>query len=191
MNCDYPDIAALLEQLRDEYAEGCDSDLGDRDLPTTERDTVAEIRCRLQTLFRGRDVNVHCEVKPAPSHDAQPDQLKRLPRVDIVLLTDREGASWFKSAKDIQARYRKGSIEARFASVPVEFFHTAIEVKIQSNVCDAKRDIDTLVSIIRSNPRCNGFLVLLNARGRPQDHAAIAAYGQERCIHVVEYTAQT
>ncbi len=190
MNRDYPDIEALLEQLRHEYAEGCGSDLEDSNLPMTERDTVAEIRTRLQTLFQGSDVNVHCEIKPAASQDTQPEELKKLPRMDVVLLTDLEGASWFGCAKAIQSRYRKGSIEARFGSVPVEFFHTAIEVKIQSNVRDAKKDIDTLASINRSNPRCNCFFVLLNARGRPQDHAAIAAYGRARDIHVVEYTAQ-
>ena len=190
MNRDFGDVKAVLEQLRREYAQGCSSDLEDSGLPTTERDTVAEIRSRLRGLFVDRDINVHCEVKPASSQDERPEQLRTLPRVDVVLLTDRGDASWFASAKTIQARYKKGCIEARFGSVPVEFFHTAIEVKIQSNVCDARKDIETLASISSSNPACNCFFILLNARGRPRDHSAIARYGRERGIAVVEYTAQ-
>ena len=190
MNSDFADVEASLNQLRWDYAQGCGSDLEDPGLPTTERDTVAEIRSRLRALFANRDLQVHCEVKPASSQDTQPDELKTLPRVDVVVLTERDGASWLSSAKTLQDRYKKGAIEARFASVPVKFFHTAIEAKIQSGVPDAKKDIDTLAFIRRSNSECNCFFVLLNARGRPRDHRAIAAYGHERDITVIEYTAQ-
>ncbi|MCK5862862.1 MAG: hypothetical protein KAH38_10275 [Candidatus Hydrogenedentes bacterium] len=190
MNNDFTDIRSTLELLRGEYAQGCGSDIENSNLPITERDTVAEIRSRLQELFADRDLQIHSEIKPASSQNAQLSELKKLPRVDVTVLSDRDGASWFASAKAIQDRYKKGGIEARFGSVPVEFFHTAIEVKIQSNVRDAKKDIDTLALITDQAPECNCFFVLLNARGRPKDHTAINSYAHERNITVIEYTAQ-
>jgi hypothetical protein len=134
--------------------------------------------------------HAHCEIRPAPDVSIDPVRMKRLPRIDVVVLRDINGDSWLAAAKKLQNKYQKGSIEARFSSVPVEFFHTAIEAKIQSNVADAKKDIDTLNSIQERNPSCNCFFVLLNARGRVRDHDNILAYGREKKVTIIEFTAQ-
>jgi hypothetical protein len=81
-----------------------------------------------------------------------------------------------------------GAIEARFSSVPVKFFHAAIEAKIQSNIRDAKKDIDTLRWLHDLNPDCHCCFVLLNARGRYSDHDRISAYAEEKGVPITEFT---
>ena len=110
-------------------------------------------------------------------------------RIDNVILKDDENRSWIDAAIDIQNRYKKGNIESRFSSVPVNFFHTAIEVKIQSNFTDLKKDIIKLKYIKEQNPNCNVLFVLLNSRGKQKDHAKIIEYANSESIPIIEYTA--
>jgi hypothetical protein len=156
--------------------------------PITERDIVAEIYCRLKVFCNSRDLSVHCEIKPASDENVKPKQLRPLSRIDVGILSDINGRSWISSAIKLQDQYKKGLIEARFSSIPLEFFHTAIEVKIQSYVDDAKEDIDFLKELHDSNKACNCFFVLLNARGQREDHENIKEYAADKGICIFEYT---
>jgi hypothetical protein len=189
MNNDFDKIRSILIALRDQYAAGCKHDLNDPALPITERDIVADIRYSLMNFCKSNGYHVHCEIRPAPDDHIERNVMKKLPRIDVVILRDGENASWFAAAKKLQGKYPKGSIEARFSSVPIEFFHTAIEAKIQSKVRNAKYDIDLLKEIQEKNPDCNCFFVLLNARGRICDHQNILAYAQENHIEMIGCTA--
>jgi hypothetical protein len=191
MNDDFAVIRGILEELKSEYASSCPLDVEDPEAPVTERDIVAEIRDRLKTFCRSRGYQVHCEIKPAPDGSIGPEFMRKLPRVDVVILANCGSSSWLATAKSLQDKYDKGSVEARFSSIPMEFFHTAIEAKIQSNVANAKKDINTLRMILESNPFCNCFFVLLNARGRVQDHDQIQEYARQKGIEVIEYTAKS
>ena len=190
MNDDAATIRSILEALRSEYADCYSLDIDDPQAPITERDIVAEIRDRLKAFCRSNGYQVHCEVKPAPDDGIGPEHMRTLPRVDVVVLSDKNSASWLNAAKSLQNKYKKGSIEARFSSIPVEFFHTAVEAKIQSNVANARKDIDSLKMIHESNSSCNCFFVLLNARGRIGDHEQIREYAQQHRIEIIEYTAK-
>ena len=190
MNDDFASVADVLAKLRSTYASCCTADVDNPTAPITERDIVSDIRNGLLDFCAAKGYHVHREVRPASSKDIAPDQAIRLPRIDVVVLRDGDGRSWLADAKALQDNYRQGRFQARFSSVPVEFFHTAIEAKIQSNVSDAKKDIDTLKSIRDANISCNCFFVLLNARGRVRDHDHILAYAQEQGVTTVEFTAQ-
>ena len=190
MNDDFATVRSVLTELRSLYAARCGVDVDDPETQITERDIVADIRHSLMAFCASNGYQVHCEIRPADDENIEPDEMKRLPRIDVVVLRDRKDASWLPAAKKLQGKYRKGSIEARFSSIPIKFFHTAIEAKIQSNVANAKRDIDTLKNIEERNPSCNCFFVVLNARGRVRDHDNILAYGSEREVTIIEYTAQ-
>lgn len=183
-------IKSILAELRSEYAAQCPLDVDDPEAPVTERDIVAEIRHRLKAFCHSRGYQVHCEIKPAPDDNIGPDQMRKLPRVDVVVLANKNHASWLSAAKSLQDKYVKGSIQARFASIPIEFFHTAIEAKIQSDVVNAREDIDTLRMILDSNSLCNCFFILLNARGRVRDHDQIQAYARQKGIPIIEYTSK-
>ncbi len=190
MNSEFEKIKSILSKLRSEYMSGCKKADIDPNIPITERDIVAEIYGRLRKEFlKHNNLAVHCEVKPAPNVNASTDVLKGLPRIDVAILSDKGNRTWISEAEILQAKYKKGDIEARFSSIPYEFFHTAIEVKIQSNVKDAKRDIDILKQLyVSSKSACNCFFVLLNARGSRRDHDAIKEYGDGENICVIEYT---
>lgn len=190
MNDDAATIRSILEELRSEYVASCPLDVDDPQAPITERDIVAEIRNRLKAFCQSRGYQVHCEVKPAPDNGIGPERMRTLPRVDVVVLSDKNSVSWLAAAKSLQNKYDKGSIQARFSSIPVEFFHTAIEAKIQSNVANAREDIDSLKTIHERLPSCNCFFVLLNARGRVEDHEQIREYAQRKGIEIIEYTAK-
>ncbi len=190
MNDDFATVRSVLTELRSLYAASCGVDVDDPETQITERDIVADIRHSLMAFCASNSYQVHCEIRPADDENIEPDEMKRLPRIDVVVLRDRKDASWLAVAKKLHGKYRKGSIEARFSSVPIKFFHTAIEAKIQSNVASAKSDIDTLKNIEERNPSCNCFFVVLNARGRVRDHDNILAYGSEREVTIIEYTAQ-
>ena len=190
MNDDFATVRSVLTELRSLYAASCGVDVDDPETQITERDIVADIRHSLMAFCASNGYQVHCEIRPADDENIDPDEMKRLPRIDVVVLRDRKNASWLDAAKKLHGKYRKGSIEARFSSIPIKFFHTAIEAKIQSNVASAKRDIDTLKNIEERNPSCNCFFVVLNARGRVRDHDNILAYGSEREVTIIEYTAQ-
>ena len=190
MNKDFQSIKSILRELRTGYISGCQQDAIDPTAPITERDIVAEIYCRLKIFCKSGGLYVHCEIKPAADDTMKPDQLKGLPKIDVGILADMNGRSWFSSAMKLQDKYKKGQIEARFSSVPVEFFHTSIEVKIQSNFRDAKKDIDTLTLLHEANKSCNCFFVLLNARGQRPDHVKIQRYADEKGICMFGYTCR-
>ena len=190
MNDDFVAVRNILTQLKSLYAAGCSLDVDDPATQITERDIVADIRHSLMAFCASNGYHVHCEIRPAIDENVEPDEMKKLPRIDVVVLRDRKDVSWLATAKKLQDKYRKGSIEARFSSVPIKFFHTAIEAKIQSNVADAKKDIDTLKNIEEKNPLCNCFFVVLNARGRVHDHNNILEYGRDKKITIIEYTAE-
>lgn len=190
MNDDAATIRGILEELRSEYANCCPLDVDDPEALITERDIVAEIRERLKAFCRSRGYQVHCEIKPARDSGIGPERMRTLPRVDVVVLRDKNSLSWLAVAKTLQNKYGKGSIQARFSSIPVEFFHTAVEAKIQSDVTDARKDIDNLKKIHESNPSCNCFFVLLNARGRVGDHEQIREYAQLKDIEIIEYASK-
>ena len=190
MNEHFNEVYHILSDLRADYGNLCPSGVKDPSTPITERDIVSEIYYRLKNFCVEKELYPHTEIKPAPSENAKREELKRLPKIDVVILKNHKNRSWLSSAIKIQDRYKKGMIEARFGSVPVEFFHTAIEVKIQSNVKDAKKDIDTLCGIFERNNSCNCFMVLLNARGLRKDHNQIINYAKEKSIQLIEYTCK-
>lgn len=192
MNNDYEAIKEILSKIRAEYIscfqrnEIDNSEIVFNNPRTliTERDIVAEIYCRLKEFCDGKDLRVHTEIKPVFDEKEIKD-LKLLPRIDIVILS---GNGWIPEAIKYQNKYDKGDIEARFSAVPVEFFHTAIEVKIQSKYGDAKDDIGKLKKYIcEKKLKCNCFLVLLNARGKKKDHDNIKDLASEE-ICVIDYT---
>jgi hypothetical protein len=190
MNKDFDNIKSVLLKVRSDYISGVQIDEINHDSPITERDIVAELYYRLRQIYSNSNLNVHCEIKPASSENDSNHRLRKLPRIDVGILTVNDNKLWISSAKKIQDRYKKGQFEARFSSIPIEFFHTAIEVKIQSNIRDAKDDIDLLKKIHDSNNNCNCFFVLLNARGRRSDHTAIQKYADENEICIIEYTCR-
>jgi len=188
MNQDFNIVKSILSDLKSDYASRCQLDLIDQNAPITERDLVAEIYCRLKDFCTSKNLNVHCEIKPASDETDNTFQLKRLPKIDVGILTNFDDNTWISSAIMLQEKYQKGLIEARFSSIPIRFFHTAIEVKIQSNYYDAKKDIDILKRLNDSNQSCNCFFVLLNARGKRLDHDAIQKYADQNGICILEYT---
>lgn len=190
MNDDFEAVRNILTELKSLYAARCSLDVDDPAIQITERDIVADIRNSLMAFCISNGYHVHCEIRPATDESTEPDEMKKLPRIDVVVLQDKNGVSWLAAAKTLHDKYRKGSIEARFSSIPIKFFHTAIEAKIQSNVAAAKKDIDLLKNIEERNPLCNCYFVVLNARGRIRDHDNILEYGRDNTITVVEYTAQ-
>jgi len=190
MNNDFEALKSLLSGLRSDYIAGCHLDIFDEKAPITERDIVAEIYCRLKNYCSNSDLSVHCEIKPASSENAETEELKRLPKIDVGIVSNKNGRSWVSAAIKLQNSYRKGLIEARFSSIPVEFLHTAIEVKIQSKPSDAKKDIDILKSLLYSNEACNCFFVLMNARGQKSDHDTIQKYADQKGIYMFEYTCR-
>jgi hypothetical protein len=187
MNDDFEIIRKILADLKSDYITGCHGTNINPATPITERDIVAEIYARLVGFCKSNKLYVHCEVKPATNDEMMPEELKALPRIDVVILSDKQEKAWLSSAIKLQDRYKKGAIEARFSSVPIEFFHTAIEVKIQSNLRDARKDIDLLKNLLIMNPNCNCFFVLLNVRGQRFEHDAILSYAEKNGICAIEY----
>jgi len=174
MNQDFTTIEEILTKLKDYYNEHVSGDsIDDIQVPITERDIVAEIYCRLKPFCKENSLSVHTEIKPAPDNEnSSSDDLKKLSRIDVVILK----GNWIPSAIELQNKYIKGKYEARYSSIPVSFFHTAIEVKIQSKPGDAEADIEKLKKIHCQNPDCNCFFVLLNVRGKSSDHKTIGDY---------------
>jgi hypothetical protein len=190
MNDDFRELKEILETLREDYIRWTSGEAIDPISPVTERSLVAEIYSRMKDYCQSRNLQVQSEMKPAPSENTSLDDLKNLPRIDVAILADRNGESWLDSAIKIQDRYAKGKIEARFSSVPIRFWNTAVEVKIQSNVANCKKDIDKLREISGKNELCNCFFVLLNARGQRCDHEQIALYAEQWQITLIEYTGE-
>jgi hypothetical protein len=188
MNEHFEIVEGILSDVKEEYLNLSTAEIVDPTAPITERDIVSDIYCRLKKFCHSADLYPHTEIKPAPCENTDPSELRRLPKIDVVILRNLKAKTWISSATNIQNRYKKGLIESRFGSVPIEFFHTAIEVKIQSNVRDAKKDIDTLASIFEQNKLCNCFMVLFNARGLKKDHSKIMQYAEQKSINLIEYT---
>jgi len=191
MNKDSDAVKQVLEKVRADYATGCQAgELMDPGLPITERDILCEIWARLRPFCISAGLHVHSEVKVAPSLDSHHTVLRSAKRVDVAILRDQPQARWLDAAREIQDRKCKGHIEARFEAIPVEYFHTVMEVKIQSHIPDARKDISSLSQIAAANPECNCFFVLLNARGQVCDHNAILTYAKTAGVPIVEYTAR-
>ncbi len=187
MNAQFREIKKILLKFKTEYESLYSFGIiKNPNTPITERDIVSELYCYLKQYCKGKKLSVHTEIKPAPSENVSREKLKKLPRIDLVILQK----DWLPSAVKIQNNYKKGLIEARFGAVPYEYFHTAIEVKIQSTVGDVKKDIDTLKTIRKNNTKCNCYMVLLNARGRRQDHEKVLNYTNKSDLCLVEYTCQ-
>ena len=104
------EIRSILAKLRSDYVAQCSLDVNDPETPITERDIVTELCGRLKVFCRSRGYQVHCELKPAPDENVGPEEMKRLARVDVGILTNRGQASWLSEAKKLQGKYRKGSI---------------------------------------------------------------------------------
>ncbi len=185
MNTHYDEIKKILFNFKTEYKRLYSAgDVRNPDTPITERDIVSELYCKLKEYCKGKRISIHTEVKPAPSGNVSREQLKKLPKIDLVILQN----NWVPAAVEIQNKYNKGLTEARFGAVPYKYFHTAIEVKIQSNVGNSKKDIDTLATIRKKSKSCNCYMVLLNARGRKKDHDRIVEYADQHEICLVEHT---
>jgi len=108
MNEDFEAIKAILVELRSDYSTSCQQDAVDPFAPITERDIVAEIYCRLRGLCRMKGLHVHCEIKPATNENIGTDQLKRLPKIDVGILAERNGRSWLTSAIKLQDKIIRG-----------------------------------------------------------------------------------
>jgi hypothetical protein len=93
-------------------------------------------------------------------------------------------------AKNLQNKYDKGPRQARFSSIPVEFFHTAVEAKIQSNVTDAKKDIDNLKKIHESNPSVIASLFSSTHEDESETMNRFWNYAQQKGIEIFEYTSK-
>ncbi|MBK8806256.1 MAG: hypothetical protein IPO21_06300 [Bacteroidales bacterium] len=187
MNLDFEEIKSILLEIKSDYINGLNSEKK-ASIYITERDIVSEIFNRLKLYCSNRNLSSHTEIKPVPSQSSEISDLKRLPRIDNVILQNKGEKTWKSDAINFQDKYKKGLIEARFSSVPIEYFHTAIEVKIQSNTSDAKKDIDKLRKIQDANNDCNCFFMLLNARGRINDHNSILEYAKKQNISIIDYT---
>ncbi|MDP3914201.1 MAG: hypothetical protein Q8R96_10750 [Bacteroidota bacterium] len=190
MNSDFELVKSILAEIKSDYISFCQYDLINENAPMTERDIVAEIYCRLKGFCNSKGLNVHCEIKPAYNEDANRIELKKLPVIDVIILSNKDGQTWISSAMKLQDKCSKGSIEARFSSIPVEFFHTAIEVKIQSKFDDTKKDIGKLKLVHDLNQECNCFFILLNARGKRSDHDRIQKCADENGICIFEHTCK-
>jgi len=189
MNADFESIKSILLKIKSDYIIGVSQSDINQSIPITERDIVAEIYCRLKSFCLSENLFTHCEIKPTVE---EYDEINyRLQRIDNVILKNFSEKTWISSAIKLQERYKKGKIEARFSSIPISFFHTAIEAKIQSNFKDAKKDIDSLKDIQNSNLSCNCFFVLLNARGRKSDHDKIREYANNQSVCIIEYTQES
>jgi len=188
MNADFEDIKFILLQIKSEYINGFINSNISANIHITERDIVSEVYYRLKLFCSNKNLSSHTEIKPAPSKSSEASDLKRLPRIDNVILKNKGEKIWIQDTFKLQDKYQKGAIEARFSSIPVEYFHTAIEVKIQSKFGDAKKDIDKLKVIQDSNKDCNCFFLLLNARGRIYDHDAILDYAKKQDVFIIEHT---
>ncbi len=105
MNDDFAAVRSLLDQLRSQYAARCSVDVDDPATQITERDIVADIRHCLTAFCAANGYHVHCEIRPAPDANSEPDKLRRLPRIDVVVLWDRNDASWLAAAKRLQDKY--------------------------------------------------------------------------------------
>lgn len=189
MNSDFEIIKSILSDLRSDYSKISEIDIIIENAPITERDVVAEIYCRLKMFCGKKELSVHCEIRAVSSEDYTSDQKKGSPIIDVCILTNTD-RTWISSAMKIQNNYSKGSFESRYQSIPVNFIHTAIEVKIQSVVNQSKADIFKLKSLYDSNKNCNCFFVLLNARGKRHDHDRIQKYADENGICILEYTCR-
>lgn len=190
MNSDFNGVHQQLVTLRDAYAAACGTDVESAWAPVTERDIVSDIHEALKPFCRSRGYTTHCEMKAVPDIDTGREISRAWPRIDACILTDADGQSWLHAAKTLQNQYVKGHIEARFSAVPAQYLHTAIEVKIQSDVSDARKDLEKLVRVRHLNGACNCFFVLFNARGSASAHASIRALGDSMGICVVEHTAR-
>jgi hypothetical protein len=189
MNTDFEAIKSILLEIKSDYIKGFSQNEINENTPITERDIIAEIYCRLKLFCLSKKLYKHCEIKPTTGETDAIDY--KLERIDNVILNDIGEKTWVSSAIKLQDRYKKRKIEARFASIPICFFHTAIEAKIQSNVKNAKKDIDSLKNIQNANKNCNCFFVLLNARGKKTDHDKIKEYAKNQKICIIEYSQQT
>jgi hypothetical protein len=189
MNADFEDIKSILLQIKSEYINSFVNDKICANMHITERDIVSKIYYRLELFCSNKNLSSHTEIKPAPSISSEISDLKRLPRIDNVILKNIGEKTWILDAINLQDKYKKGLIEARFSSIPIEFFHSAIEVKIQSNIRDAKKDIDKLKVIQDTNKNCNCFFILLNVRGRIYDHDSILEYAKKQNIFIIECTS--
>lgn len=184
-NSNYADIKDILETLKNDYIKMWEKK--DPAIPITERDIVSEIYNRLKDYCKEKGLHVHTEVKPKLDDNITTNK-KGLPIIDVVILENKDEESWLDAATRIQDRYDKGFIEARFSLIPVKYFNTAIEVKIQSKIDDTKKDIDKLSKLKQYNRTCNTFFVLLNARGKRIDHDNIVKKANEKQIDIIEYT---
>jgi hypothetical protein len=189
MNQDFEKIKEIILQLKEEYISKVANNKFHPTIPVTERDIVSELYYRLKQYCETKELFSHTEMKAALNKNTPTSELKKLFRIDNVILKNIGKQNWIDDAVFIQNRYQKGAIEARFSSVPIEYFHTAIEVKIQSNFPDLKKDINKLRGIKDENKNCNCFLVLLNARGKIHDHNSIIEYAKSKDIPIIEYTA--
>jgi hypothetical protein len=171
------EVRNALEEIRRDYIQKRKPRLTP-DAPLTESDLQAEIFCKLKKLCVGNDLYVHSEMafdKPTKS------------KFDIVII---EGEDWIKPAENYQGNLKKGNIESRFSHIPDEYFHTIIEIKVQSFFPDAKKDIDKLADIKKRKGKIDCFFVLLNERGKSSDHAKIRKYAKENNVDIIEYTSQ-
>jgi hypothetical protein len=189
MNNEFIKIKEILLELKKKYIEYVANGEYHPNVPITERDIVSEIYYRLKIYCKDKELNSHTEIKPVLSKSYELSLLKRLFRVDNVILKNNADNKWITDAIFIQNKYKKGLVQSRFSSIPIEYFHTAIEVKIQSHFPDSKMDIDKLKSIQDTNKDCNCFFVLLNARGKKNEHLKILEYANSKNIFAIEYTA--
>ncbi len=187
MNDQYKEIKEVLVGIRARYISQWESTSSR--IPVSERDIVSKIYAQLSDWAKGRKLHPHTEVKPRFDNKSVSNK-KGIKIIDVALLKDIGNESWLESAKEIQAGYQKGNIEARYSSIPLKFFHTVIEVKIQSNFENSKKDILALKKIKTAKPDCNCFFVLLNALGSYRDHRRIKEFAKEHDIEIIEYTSR-
>ncbi|MCK5291708.1 MAG: hypothetical protein KAR39_06805 [Thermoplasmata archaeon] len=151
----------------------------------TESDVVASLLSLLR--MRLDSDSVHCELRPYDSKkryiSGKPHKWKKEARgclVDIVILK-KQGLK--RVIRERQRRYW------RYLSFPVASFRASVEVKIRTwrNKRNIRADIDKLNLILRANPRCLVYLVVLDRYAPEADLMKVRDYAQKYKVGFFSY----
>jgi hypothetical protein len=84
MNEQFERIRSILSDLRADYIRLCEPNIVNPNIPTTERDIVSEIYCRLKKALEGMDLYAHTEIKPI--FLADPHKRNSKTTIDVAVL---------------------------------------------------------------------------------------------------------
>ena len=151
----------------------------------TESDVVAILLSMLR--MRLDSDSVHCELRPYDSRkwfiSGKPHKWKKKARgclVDIAIVKKPELK---KTIRERQRRYW------RYLSFPVESFRASVEVKIRTwrNKRNIRADIDKLHLILKANPKCLVYLVVMDRCAPEADLMKVRDYAQKHKVEFLSY----